>query len=118
MNYNSHNMMGGLGTMKRQLGPQITQTINRAPPPPKKRNIDQETLNELKQAFNLFDSQQVGEIDARELKAIMRAFGIFVKKQDIKNIFREMNKDINETINFNEFVGIMSYRLVPNNSKL
>lgn len=52
-----------------------------------KRETDEETMNELKEAFKLFDSKNTGEIDARELKAIMKAFGIEVKKQDIRDIY-------------------------------
>lgn len=47
------------------------------------RQLDEETLNELREAFNLFDTQHSGEIDSRELKAIMRAFGIEIKKEQI-----------------------------------
>lgn len=52
-----------------------------------RREADEETMNELKEAFKLFDSKSTGEIDARELKAIMKAFGIEVKKQDVRDLY-------------------------------
>ena len=42
----------------------------------KPKEHDEETLNELREAFKIFDSKNSGEIDARELKAIMKAFGM------------------------------------------
>ncbi len=30
----------------------------------------------------------------------MTAFGLEVKKEDIRGIYRDMNKDINDTVNF------------------
>jgi len=34
----------------------------------------------------------------------MRAFSIDVKKEDIKQIFKEMNKEINDGVKWEEFV--------------
>ena len=73
-------------------------------------------MNELKEAFKLFDSKNTGEIDARELKAIMKAFGIEVKKQDIRDLYVEMGKDIKDGLNFNEFVGVMTSKMVCDSS--
>ncbi|KAL4510108.1 hypothetical protein ABPG72_010301 [Tetrahymena utriculariae] len=81
------------------------------------RQLDEETLNELREAFNLFDTQHSGEIDSRELKAIMRAFGLDVKKDQITLIYKELNKDINEGINFQEFTNIMAPKLGSKDTK-
>ncbi len=62
----------------------------------------------------MFDTQHTGEIDARELKAAMKAFGLDVKKEDIKNIMRGIKKDTKDTVNFAEFTNIMVPRLVGN----
>jgi Ca2+-binding EF-hand superfamily protein len=82
-----------------------------------RREADEETMNELKEAFKLFDSKNTGEIDARELKAIMKAFGIEVKKQDIRDLYAEMGKDIKEGLNLSEFVGVMTSKMGPRDSK-
>lgn len=85
----------------------------------KTKQHDQQTINELKQAFKIFDSKNTGkpsiysgEIDARELKAIMKAFGMEIKKQDVRDIYAQMGKQIKEGLNFNEFLGIMTARMV------
>lgn len=77
-----------------------------------RREADEETMNELKEAFKLFDSKNTGEIDARELKAIMKAFGIEVKKQDVRDLYAEMGKDIKDGLNFQDFVGVMTSKMV------
>lgn len=41
----------------------------------------------MREAFKIFDSKNTGEIDARELKAIMKAFGMDIKKQDVRDIY-------------------------------
>ena len=76
---------------------------------------DEETLNELREAFKIFDSKNTGEIDARELKAIMKAFGMDIKKQDVRDIYSELGKEIKEGLTFNEFVTVMSNRMVNPN---
>ena len=45
--------------------------------------IDEEQLEELKEAFHLFDTQHSGAIDCREFKAAMRALGYDLKKNDV-----------------------------------
>ena len=74
--------------------------------------IDEETLNELKEAFDLFDTSHNNCIDARELKAAMKAFGIEAKKEDIRNSMKNIGKEISDTIVFEEFVKIMLPKLV------
>lgn len=60
----------------------------------KAKEHDEETLSELREAFKIFDSKNSGEIDARELKAIMKAFGMEVKKQDVRDIYSELGKEV------------------------
>lgn len=42
----------------------------------------------------------------------MKAFGMEVKKQDIRDIYAEMGKEIKEGLTFNEFVTIMNSKMV------
>ena len=42
--------------------------------------IDDENMEELKEAFSLFDTNHNGSIDLREFKAAMRALGYEVSK--------------------------------------
>ena len=59
---------------KPSIGKQFVNEIRRVAL--KNRNlIDQDQMEELKEAFTLFDTNHNGSIDARELKAALRALG-------------------------------------------
>ena len=74
--------------------------------------VDEELFNELKEAFNLFDSEQTGQIDARELKAAFKAFGFDIKKPDLIRLLKnDLNKEINENFTFQEFSNLLITRL-------
>ena len=83
----------------------------------RKVQVDEETLSELKEAFELFDTGRNNSIDARELKAAMRAFGIEARKDDVRNSMKSIGKDVNETLVFEEFVKIMAPKLGKRDSK-
>ncbi len=42
----------------------------------------------------------------------MKAFGMDVKKQDVRNIYGEMGKEVKEGLNFTEFSTIMLNKMV------
>jgi centrin-1 len=47
----------------------------------------------------------------------MKAFGLDIKKHDIRVIMRSINKDITETITFQEFANLMIPRIGNRDSK-
>ena len=51
--------------------------------------IEEEQMEELKEAFQLFDTNHSGNIDSREFKAAMRALGFPIKKIDVIRYFKE-----------------------------
>ena len=56
----------------------------------------------------MFDTDHSGSIDAREFKAAMRALGFPVKKADVIRYFKEIPRDVSESINFEEFLRIVA----------
>jgi Ca2+-binding EF-hand superfamily protein len=52
--------------------------------------LTEEQLEEIKEAFNLFDSNHSGTVDVREFKAAMRALGFELKKEEIKKVRQEI----------------------------
>ena len=44
----------------------------------------------------------------------MKAFGMEVKKQDVRDIYSEIGKEIKEGLTLNEFINIMTNRMVNN----
>ena len=62
--------------------------------------------HEIREAFDLFDTDGTGHIDVKELKVTMRALGFEPKKEDIKRILADLGKDGNSSIDFNDFYQI------------
>ena len=74
-------------------------------------------MEELKEAFQLFDTNHSGSIDSREFKAAMRALGFPIKKVDVIRYFKEIPKDITESLNFEEFLRIVAPIMPKRDSK-
>merc|ERR1712006_67176 len=66
--------------------------------------LSDEQLDEIREAFSLFDSDASGTIDIRELKAAMRALGFEVKNEELKKMVTDVDNDGNGTIEFSEFL--------------
>merc|ERR1711927_132862 len=77
----------------------------------KKGGLSEEQLDEIREAFNLFDGDQSGAIDVRELKAAMRALGFEVKNEELKKMVSDVDNDGNGTIEFAEFLEMMTGKM-------
>jgi hypothetical protein len=66
----------------------------------------------MREAFKLFDTDDSGTIDLRELKAAMRALGFEVKREEARQMLADINKDPNDQITFNDFVNMMTPKMV------
>jgi len=82
-----------------------------------RQGLDDEQIEELREAFNLFDTEHSGTIDARELKAALRALGFEVKKEDVRRMLSDVGKDASQPIDFNDFQEMMRGRMPDKNSR-
>merc|ERR1711883_5172 len=73
-----------------------------------KGGLSEEQIEEIREAFNLFDADNSGAIDVRELKAAMRALGFEVKKEELKKMINDIDNDGNGSIEFQEFLSMMT----------
>merc|ERR1711945_25068 len=73
--------------------------------------LTEEQLDEIREAFSLFDSDASGMIDIRELKAAMRALGFEVKNEELKKMVSDVDNDGNGTIEFAEFLEMMTGKM-------
>merc|ERR1711915_580458 len=73
--------------------------------------LSEEQLDEIREAFSLFDGDQSGAIDVRELKAAMRALGFEVKNEELKKMVADVDNDGNGTIEFGEFLEMMTGKM-------
>jgi len=65
--------------------------------------LTDEQMQEIKEAFELFDTDGSGSIDAKELKVAMRALGFEPKQEEITEMITEVDVDGSGTIEFEEF---------------
>ena len=59
----------------------------------------------------MFDTDGSGSIDAQELKVAMRALGFEPKKEEIRKIIQEADRDNSGCIDFSEFLDMMAQRM-------
>ena len=76
-----------------------------------KNKLTDEQKEEIKEAFDLFDTDGTGKIDAKELKVAMRALGFEPQKQEIRNIIIDMDHDGSGTIQYHDFLDLMTLKM-------
>lgn len=59
-------------------------------------------------AFRIFDTNGDGRITAKELNQVLKDLGICLNKKEIKKMIRDLDKDGNGTIEYSEFVQMMT----------
>ena len=66
---------------------------------------------EIREAFDLFDTDGSGTIDAKELKVAMRALGFEPSKEEIRKLISQIDVDGSGTVDFNEFLVMMTTKM-------
>ena len=66
---------------------------------------------EIKEAFDLFDTDKSGEIDTDELKQALSNLGIDAKNQTLQNMINDIDKNQSGTIDFDEFIDMMTAKM-------
>lgn len=82
-----------------------------------KPELTEEQKQEIREAFDLFDSDGSGTIDVKELKVAMRALGFEPKKEEIKKMIADIDKEGAGTIDFNDFLNLMSQKMSEKDTK-
>ncbi|KAJ1608556.1 EF hand-containing protein [Cryptosporidium canis] len=77
-----------------------------------RNEISDEQKQEIKEAFELFDTEKTGRIDYHELKVAMRALGFEVKKAQVLEIMREYDKSGSGQVEYKDFVEIMTQKIL------
>ncbi|XP_065212486.1 uncharacterized protein LOC135840078 [Planococcus citri] len=72
--------------------------------------LTEQQKRDIKEAFNLFDYEGQGKLKTKELKVAMRALGFEPKREEVRKILQDMNREGNEFLSYNDFVSIMSQK--------
>ena len=81
---------------------------------PKKKqrqDLSEEQKQEIKEAFDLFDTNKTGTIDYHELKVAMRALGFDVKKPEVVELMNEYDREQTGAIEYPDFLDIMTQKI-------
>lgn len=68
--------------------------------------LTDEQKQEIKEAFELFDTDKDGCVDYHELKVAMRALGFDLKKAEVLKILRDHDKTGHGLMDFEDFAKI------------
>ena len=82
--------------------------------------LSNEEVDEIKQAFDLFDTNGTGKIDPKELKAAMQSLGFDSKNPTIYQLIADLDTpdaERNGGISFDDFVDAINDKLGDKESK-
>jgi len=65
----------------------------------------------------LFDTEGTGTIDSKDLKVALRALGFEPRKEEIKKMVAEVDKDNTGKICFDDFLALMSSKMAEKDTK-
>ncbi|XP_027700855.1 centrin-2 isoform X1 [Vombatus ursinus] len=90
--------------------------------PPRKKmgpkpELTKDQKQEIREAFDLFDTDGTGTIDVKELKVAMRALGFEPKKEEIKKMISDIDKDGSGKISFSDFLAVMTQKMTEKDTK-
>uniref|UniRef100_A0A8C4KYG9 Centrin 1 n=1 Tax=Equus asinus asinus TaxID=83772 RepID=A0A8C4KYG9_EQUAS len=82
-----------------------------------KPELTEDQKQEVREAFDLFDANGSGTIDVKELKVAMRALGFEPRKEEMKKMISEVDKEGTGKISFNDFLAVMTQKMAEKDTK-
>ncbi|KAK4781068.1 hypothetical protein SAY87_017174 [Trapa incisa] len=79
--------------------------------------LNQQKRQEIREAFDLFDTDGSGTIDAKELSVAMRALGFEMTEEQIKQMIEDVDKDGSGSIDYDEFEHMMTAKIGERDTK-
>ena len=86
-------------------------------PGKQKPKLSEDQIQKIHRAFEEFDTDGSGTIDANEMRIAMRSLGVEVKSAEIRRMMNEVDDDGNGTIEFGEFLEMMTAKMGDRQSK-
>ena len=97
--------------------PQPTKPEEFNPKKYERQGLTEEEVNEIKEAFDLFDTDKSGEIDSEELKQALKNLGIDAKNQTLQNMLNDLDANNSGSIDFEEFINMMTAKMSDRDTK-
>ncbi|XP_033016828.1 caltractin-like [Lacerta agilis] len=82
-----------------------------------KHELSEEQKQEVREAFELFDTDGSGTIDVKELKVAMRALGFEPKKEEVRKMVADIGKEGSCVIEFEDFLTMMTQKMNEKDTK-
>merc|ERR1719388_344534 len=79
--------------------------------------LSEDEVEEIKEAFDLFDNDGSGAISVNELTSAMKSLGFDVKHAVVFQMIAELDADGSGEIEFDEFLDMMTARISDKNSR-
>ncbi|CAN7072605.1 unnamed protein product [Brassica oleracea var. botrytis] len=91
--------------------------VSRKEKPRRHHGLNQQKRQEIKEAFDLFDTDGSGTIDAKELNVAMRALGFEMTEEQIEKMIADVDKDGSGAIDYDEFYHMMTAKIGERDTK-
>jgi centrin-2/centrin-1 len=75
-------------------------------------DLSDEQKQEIREAFDQFDTDGSGTIDSKELKVAMRALGFEVSREEIREMIHRTAGSSAGSIDFNQFLELMGQKIL------
>jgi Ca2+-binding EF-hand superfamily protein len=79
--------------------------------------LTEDEIDEIREAFNLFDNEGTGTIDPKELKAAMQSLGFETKNPTIYQMFADLERECHGPIDFERFLDGITSKLGDRESR-
>merc|ERR1719197_2066562 len=76
------------------------------------KELSEDKKQEIKEAFDLFDTDSSGSVSSKELKVAMRALGFEPKDEEIKAMMSSVDESGDGDIDFSEFLKLMTEKIL------
>ncbi|XP_078164631.1 putative calcium-binding protein CML13 [Carex rostrata] len=103
--------------MNRFKNNQMERGYIKGPRREKRSRLTEQRRVEIREAFELFDLDGSGTIDAKELCVAMRALGFEMTEDEINQMMAEVDKDHSGGIDFDEFLYMMTEKIGQRDTK-
>jgi len=80
-------------------------------------DLSDEMRKEIEEAFNVFDQENTGKMEVKELKVAMRALGFEPRKDEITKMLASVSADQSGEVTREQFIEMMASRLIEKDAR-